>query len=271
MDGEFHLHDYLKRIGYSGTPAADLATLKTLQAAHLAAIPFEAIDPYLRRPVQLDPAAIQAKLVRGNRGGYCFEQNLLFKAALEALGFAITGLAGRVRWMAPPESPLGPKTHMLLKAELPEGSYIVDVGFGACLLDAPLQFATDIEQQTALGTYRLSRSGELFALSAKRQGAWRTMYVFDTQPQLQSDYELGNWFTSTNPSIPLTTRLIAERVVDGRRYRLIDRLVSTERRDGEVAAERTLQNANELDEVLRDTFGITPPVPADEIFRRTGG
>ncbi len=36
------------------------------------------------------------------RGGYCFEQNLLLKTTLETLGFAVTGLAARVRWMAPP-------------------------------------------------------------------------------------------------------------------------------------------------------------------------
>ena len=271
MDSEFRLQNYLKRIGFLGPIEANLETLKTLQTSHLAAIPFEALDPFLRRPVQLDPASVQAKLVDGNRGGYCFEQNLLFKAALEAIGFEVTGLAGRVRWMSPPDSPLGPKTHMLLKVELPEGAFLADAGFGACLLDAPLQFKTDIEQNSALGTYRLTQSGELFALAAKRQGGWRTMYVFDMQPQIQSDYELGNWFTSTNPNLPLTSRLIAERIAGGQRYRLVDRLFSTEARDGEVIAERRLQNAGELNEVLRTTFAITPPAPPEEIFERTGG
>src|SRR5579864_1891605 len=158
MDGEFRLQDYLGRIGYDGPLAADLATLKALQSAHLDAIPFEALDPYLRRPVKLDLASIQAKLVDGNRGGYCYEHNLLLRAALQAIGFQVTGLGGRVRWMSPPDSPLGPKTHMLLKVELADGAYLVDAGFGACLLDAPLQFKTDIEQTTVLGTYRLTET-----------------------------------------------------------------------------------------------------------------
>jgi N-hydroxyarylamine O-acetyltransferase len=271
MESDFRLDKYLARIGYTGTTAANLETLKALQTTHLAAIPFEAIDPYLGRPVNLDPAAVQAKLVDGNRGGYCFEQNLLFKAALEAIGFEVTGLAGRVRWMSPPDSPLGPKTHMLLKVDVADGVYLADVGFGACLLDAPLQFKTDIEQTTALGTYRLTQTGGLFSLSAKRGTGWRTMYVFDMQPQIHSDYELGNWFTSTNPNLPLTSRLIAERIAGGQRYRLVDRRFSTERRDGEVITERTLQSAGELAEVLRDTFKITPPVHPVEIFERTGG
>ncbi len=271
MDGEFRLQDYLARIGYDGPLAADLATLKALQLAHLDAIPFEALDPLLRRPVKLDLASVQAKLVDGGRGGYCYEHNLLLRAALEAIGFEVTGLGGRVRWMSPPDSPLGPRTHMMLRVDLSGETFLVDVGFGACLLDAPLQLKTDVEQTTAMGTYRLTQSDGLLWLNARRESGWRAMYVFDLHPQLQADYELGNWFTSTNPAIPLTTRLIMERLAGNRRYRLVDRALSTEARDGEVISERTLASAGDLREALRDIFRITPPVPAEEIFERTGG
>jgi N-hydroxyarylamine O-acetyltransferase len=271
MRDEFRLENYLARIGHSGTRAADLETLRSLQLSHLDAIPFEGIDPLLGRTVKLDLASVQAKLVDDRRGGYCYEHNLLFREALAAIGFAVTGLAGRPRWVSPPGSLLGPKTHMLLKADLAGGAYLVDVGFGACLLDAPLQLKTDIEQTTALGTYRLRQSDGLFSLSAKRQAEWREMYVFDLQPQIQADYEVGNWFTSTSPLVPFTGRLVVERLTGGRRYRLVNRRLSIELRDGEVASERTLGSAAELNEVLRDIFKITPPVPVEEIFERTGG
>ena len=96
------------------------------------------------------------------------------------------------------------------------------------------------------------------------------MYVFDLQPQIQADYEVGNWFTSTSPLVPFTTRLVMERIAGHRRFKLVNRLLSTEARDGEVIAERTLQNAGELGEVMRDTFKVTPPVRPEEIFERTG-
>src|SRR6516164_8723951 len=102
----------LKRVGHDGANEPDLRTLAALQAAHVAAIPFEGIDPLLRRPVKLDLGSVQAKLVDSRRGGYCFEQNALFKAALENIGFTVTGLCARVRWMAAGDSPLGPKVHM---------------------------------------------------------------------------------------------------------------------------------------------------------------
>jgi N-hydroxyarylamine O-acetyltransferase len=93
MSNDFRLNSYLARIGFGGTVGPDFATLAAIHAAHIHAIPFENFDPLLRRPVKLDLASVQAKLVDGRRGGYCFEQNVLLKAALEAIGFNVTGLA----------------------------------------------------------------------------------------------------------------------------------------------------------------------------------
>ena len=117
----------------TGRFTPDLKSLQRLQAAHVRAIPFEGIDPLVGTPVSLDAASVWRKLVESRRGGYCFEQNALFKTALEAIGFKTTGLGARVRWMSPPDSPLGPREHMLIKVDLPEGPFLADVGFGACL------------------------------------------------------------------------------------------------------------------------------------------
>ncbi|MBV8408801.1 MAG: arylamine N-acetyltransferase [Alphaproteobacteria bacterium] len=271
MSDTLRLDNYLARIGRSGEIAPDLATLARLHAAHVDAIPFESFDPLLRRPVPLDLASLQAKLVDSRRGGYCFEQNLLFKAVLDAIGFTVTGLTGRVRWMSRPDSPLGPREHMMLKVDLAQGAYLADVGFGACLLDAPLQFRTDLEQRTAMGTFRLSQSDGLLSLSARQPAGWRTMYVFDLQPQIQADYELGNWYTSTSPLVPFPSMLIMERLGRDKRYKLINRTFLVEARDGVFLGERPIASAEELRQIVAETFGVTLPAPADEIFRRIAG
>jgi N-hydroxyarylamine O-acetyltransferase len=268
LAGEFRLDRYLTRIGFRGTIAPDLATLADIHAAHVNAIPFEAFDPLLRRPVKLDLASVQQKLVDSRRGGYCFEQNVLLKAALETIGFKVTGLGGRVRWMSPPDSPLGPREHMLLSVDLRDGPYLADVGFGACLLDAPLRLETGVEQRTAMGTYRLSEADGLFSLSAKQPAGWRVKYVFNLEPQIAADHELGNWFTSTSPLAPFSRMLIMERVSSDRRYKLINRRFIIEARDGQVAVERPLGSADELGQVLDETFNVTPPEPVGEIFAR---
>jgi N-hydroxyarylamine O-acetyltransferase len=268
MSSEFRLDNYLARIGIDGTIGPDLATLAAIHAAHVNAIPFEGCDPLLRRPVKLDLASVQEKLVDSRRGGYCFEQNVLLKAALEVIGFKVTGLGARVRWMSPPDSPLGPREHMLLKVDLPEGPYLADVGFGACVLDAPLQLKTDVEQRTAMGTYRLNEADGLFTLSAKQPDGWRVKYLFNLEPQIQSDYELGNWYTSTSPLVPFISMLIIERVSSDKRYKLINRRFAIEARDGQVAVERSIGSADELRQILDETFNVTPPAPVEEIFTR---
>jgi N-hydroxyarylamine O-acetyltransferase len=270
MAGEFGLKDYLARIGFEGTPAPDHATLAALQAAHVSAIPFESLNPFLKLPVSLDVAKLQEKMIRGRRGGYCFEQNMLFRAALRAVGFRVTGFAGRVRWMSPPESPLGPRTHMLLKVDLADGPWLADVGFGGCLLDRPLRFEAGAEQKTPAGTYRLTEEGGLFALAALQPGGWRTLYAFDLTRQEQSDFEMANWFTSTNPQHVLVQNLIMERVADGRRYKLVNRRFVVEESNGWAVEGRNIESAKELEAVLIESFHIEPPVPVERIFDRLG-
>jgi N-hydroxyarylamine O-acetyltransferase len=267
----FRLSEYLERIGVRDAVRPDLPTLAALHAAHVDAIPFEDLDPFLGRPVKLDLDSLQQKLVRNHRGGYCFEQNSLLKAALEVIGFEVMALAARVRWRAPPQSALGPRSHMLLKVGLPEGSYLADVGFGSCLLDCPLVFKTDIEQRTPLGSFLLTEAEGRYSLHAKQPDGWRTAFVFDLEPQLPSDYQLSNWYASTCPELPFVSTLILERVAGDRRYKLVNQRLTIEARDGELAEERAIGSADDLDRVLEQTFRITPPAPVEEIFARLPG
>src|SRR4051812_36794244 len=99
-----NLDAYLARIGYTGAREATAETLAAIHARHAASIPFENLDVILGRGIQIDPAAIERKLVTDQRGGYCFEQNALLASALQELGFSVTPLLGRVRWQIPTET-----------------------------------------------------------------------------------------------------------------------------------------------------------------------
>src|SRR5579883_2947947 len=150
----FDLPAYLRRVGLTGAPPASSAGLGALHQAHVTHIPFENADVVLGRPVRLDPDSLQRKLVRECRGGYCFEQNLLFAAALEAIGLRVTKLAARVRYRA---TRLLPRTHMLLKVEADGGPWLADVGFGGGGLILPLPLAAGAESRQHSWTYRLTR------------------------------------------------------------------------------------------------------------------
>ena len=151
---EIDLKAYFKRVGFAGPAPATLSTLKTLQALHATAIPFENLDPLMGRPVSLNLSVLSEKFLDQGRGGYCFEQNIFFQGVLQTLGFSVSGLAAVVQWNRP-AGEYGPRIHMVLRVNLPEGQFIVDVGYGRVTLTSPLELVPAIEQQTTLEVFRL--------------------------------------------------------------------------------------------------------------------
>jgi N-hydroxyarylamine O-acetyltransferase len=263
----FNLDAYFARVGYGGPATPTFETLTALQTAQVAAIPFENLTPLLGMPVKLDLDSLQAKLVGSRRGGYCFELNALFKAALEAIGFSVTGLAARVRWMSPPEAPLSGRSHMLLKVDLADGPWLADAGFGAHLLDAPLRLQAGLEQLTPWAGYRLVENDGRLTLEVNLAGEWRSTYLFDFEPALPADYEAYSWFTSTHPQSLFVNLLIAERLTEAARYNLVNTKLTERRRDGSVS-ERVLASADELGEVLDQVFDIETPGPVEMVFAK---
>ena len=112
------LDAYRRRIGYAGPLTPTLETLRALQELHPAAIPFEALDVLTGRGVDISAQAVDAKLIAAGRGGYCYEQNGLFKRVLQAIGFEVEGLIARVNWNSPADAPLRPERS--LPERLPE-------------------------------------------------------------------------------------------------------------------------------------------------------
>jgi N-hydroxyarylamine O-acetyltransferase len=251
------LEAYFRRIGYTGERAPDLATLKAIHARHAEAIAFENLDPLAGWPVRLDLDSLQRKLVLGGRGGYCYEQNLLFGGALAALGFEVTGLAARVLWRAP-EGAINPRTHMLLRVDLARGPHIADVGFGGLTLTGPLRLEPDVEQATPHEPFRLLEADGGFVMQAKVRDAWISLYRFDLQEQLLPDYELANWYLSHHPQSRFVTGLLAARPAADRRYALLDNELAVHHLNGPTE-KRILASAAELRETLERDFLLTLP------------
>jgi N-hydroxyarylamine O-acetyltransferase len=91
--------------------------LQAIHYQHARTIAFENLDSFLKQPVCLDIASLQQKLIHEGRGGYCFEQNLLLRSVLVALGFQVTSLAVRVLWNLPAGT-ITPRSHMLLRVDI---------------------------------------------------------------------------------------------------------------------------------------------------------
>lgn len=250
------LDAYFERVRYAGSTNPTLSTLAALAVAQPAAIPFENLDPYLRRPVSLAIADVQRKLVSGGRGGWCFEQNLLFGSMLSALGFSPIGLAARVLWNAP-EGTLGARSHMVLVVELEGRPYLVDAGFGGLTLTAPLRLEVDLEQPTPHERFRLRRPDEDYVLEAEVAGVWKALYRFDLQPQRLPDYEVSNWYLCTHPGSHFLSTIIAARSVPDRRHTLRGGELHTYRAGRATA--RVMTTVAELRHALQEIFGIGVP------------
>jgi N-hydroxyarylamine O-acetyltransferase len=251
------LDAYFARIAYSGSRAPTLATLTAIHEHHARAIPFENLDVLLGRPIQIESAAIEQKLVHARRGGYCFEQNSLLRDVLTALGFRVTPLIGRVRWQVPADTATG-LTHVFLRIDLDGRSYLADVGFGSRSLLVPLVLEFDHEQSGSIEPRRLIQRGHLVVHQTLHDGAWADVYQFTLDPAPFVDFEIGNWFTSTHPQSRFKQNLVAARAGPGCRYALLNRELIIRHTDGRTE-KRTLTTPDELLAVLVEYFGLHFP------------
>jgi N-hydroxyarylamine O-acetyltransferase len=248
------LDAYFARIGYGGPRDPTLETLRALHNLHPQAIPFENLDPLLGRPVKLDPASLQAKLVEAGRGGYCFEHNTLFANVLRQLGFTVQEATARVRWSVPP-GVKSPRTHCLLFVEAEGDDYLVDVGFGGNVLTAPLLLNSRDEQTTPHETFRLVEEGDRVVEEAKINGSWTPLYAFDFADTHPIDYEMGNWFTSAHPNSIFVNGLLGARAEPDRRYALFNNQLAIHSLNGGTK-KQTLATGAEIRDALTDLFKL---------------
>jgi N-hydroxyarylamine O-acetyltransferase len=201
----FDLDAYLERIGLHGRPG-----IAAMHRAHVSSIPFENLDPYRGRPVSLELGDLQRKLVADRRGGYCFEQNLLFKAALEELGAEVEPILARVGDRGTERS----RTHLLLRVHIDGEIWHADVGFGRGTLLEPIPFGPGEEHVQEGWRFRVIADGPELVLRTVHKGEWVDGYSFVPEPVPLIDIETSNWYTATHPRSPFVSAGISAAMYD---------------------------------------------------------
>lgn len=257
----FQLDEYFARIGYDGDRTPSLETLQQIVVKHTQTIPFENLDPVLDRPVRLDVASLQQKLIHEGRGGYCYEQNLLLQHALNAMGFRAAGLAARVVFRKPPNAPL-PRTHMLLSIEYDNTTYLADVGFGGLTMTGLLRLETDIVQDTPHERRRILTDGDELLMQVNIRDEWETLYRFDLQEQLLQDFIVYNWYISTYPDSHFRHQLYVARPAPEGRYALRNNEFAFHDLEGNTDR-RIVSSVDDLLTLLQDKFLIRVPENID--------
>ncbi|WDD91980.1 arylamine N-acetyltransferase [Burkholderia sp. FERM BP-3421] len=269
MRDAFDLPAYFDRIGYDGPAEPTLAVLRRLHLLHPQAIPFENLSPYTGARVELGLDAVARKLVAARRGGYCFEHNKLFHAALVALGFHVTPLIARVMWQQASDAPAA-QSHMLLRVDLDGEVWFADVGFGSVTQTQPLRHRPDEAQDTLHGAFRLTESGAPGEWRSEflTASGWSPIYRFVLRPVEWIDYEVGNWYTSTHPESFFLRELIVCRVLPEGSANLFNDLLTVRGPDGVARAAR-LPDAQAWAACVRERFGLTlDGFDVDALFAR---
>ena len=254
---KFDIDGYFSRIGYKGSHDPTFETLKDIHRQHAQSIPFENLNPFLRIPVELNIHSLYQKLVLNNRGGYCFEHNLLLMEVLRTIGFTVRGLAARVLWNTP-DGVVTPRGHMLLLVSLDEKHFVADVGFGGLTLTSPLLLTFDVTQQTPHEQFKITQSGDEYLMYARVQGIWKKVYSFTLQENFLQDYEVASFYLSNNPKSHFITGLIAALPFEQGRHALRNADFATHYLNG-GHERRTIDSVSELKNTLQNVFKIVLP------------
>jgi N-hydroxyarylamine O-acetyltransferase len=241
---------YLQRLDAKVYDAPSLHALRDLMTRHLQTVPFENLDIVNGRRQPLSTGGVLEKIVIRRRGGFCYELNEAFGALLTHLGFTVRRVDARV-WSEARRAFGAPFDHLALIVSLPEGEFLVDVGFGdnnRTPMRLPEDTLTDIS-----GTYSLAQAaGENWLLS--RSGI--PLYQLELKEQPLSAYEPMYRHHQSSPESVFSKGLICTKATPFGRITLSrDRLIIV---DG---GKRTETEISDRDAALAQYFGILGEAP----------
>ncbi len=247
------IKDYLNRIGFRGpTQQPNVSVLRRLHRRHLLSIPFENLDIHVHRPIILSEAALYDKIVKHNRGGFCYELNGSFASLLKKLGFKVSMLSARVARKGGDFSP--DFDHMTLLVQL-KNPWLADVGFGDSFTE-PKRLDMSGPQADRRKDYRFTRKDGWTMLSrrTKGNGVWEPQYKFSLAHRNLEDFVPRCRWQQTSPRSHFRKGRLCTRLTPNGRLTLTDTKFIVTR--GSKKIERPLKNPEEFAKLLHRHFGI---------------
>ncbi|MEW9307627.1 arylamine N-acetyltransferase family protein [Labrys neptuniae] len=246
------LDAYLIRIGVARPVSLDANGLTRLHRAHLTAFTWEALDAFMGWPSSIAPAAAFAKMVEGRRGGWCYEMNGLFGAALAALGFRVTRLCGGVNRAILGDVAIG--NHLTLRVDL-DRPYLAEVGLADGIIE-PVPLAAGPIRQRGFDFSIVSTDDGWLRFSNHANGL---AHSFDFRPDHSDEAAIAatlGWLTQ-DPGSPFTNALaILRHTEDGYVALKNDCLSSV---TAASVSEQRITSADHLAEMFHTIFDLDIP------------
>ncbi|MFB6220342.1 MAG: arylamine N-acetyltransferase [Halolamina sp.] len=252
---------YLDRLGIDGSVAPTYEGARRLQQAHVTAVPFENLaivgDPFdsawEATGIDLQLSALFEKVVRRERGGFCFELNGLFTWLLRELGFDAERLAARM--VGDDGTGRPPANHHTVAVDF-DRRYLLDVGMGTPPMRRPLPIDGEVLTDRTGVSWRVvesERPDEQYLTQYRLPGDdWQDRYLFSDVPRELSYFQATCDYLASAPESPFTGGpVVSIGTADGYRKLRRDSLVTWEGEERERAVEPA-----EWHDLLVEKFGL---------------
>lgn len=254
---------YLERIGMERPRSLDLESLTALHRAHLMTFTWEALDAFMGWPSSMAPAAAFARMVEGRRGGWCYEMNGLFGAALAALGFPVTRLCGAVDRERLGDRAIG--NHLTLRVDL-DRPYLAEVGVADAIVE-PVPLAVGPIRQRGFDFSITPVEDGWLRLNNHARGIARGVDFHPVHSDEAAMAAAHGWLMR-DPGSPFTGALaVLRHVADGYLVLQNDCL---RRVTAEGLSERRIAGADHFAETLESVFDLAVPRP-DRVWDKVRG
>lgn len=205
------LDAYLARMGVERPASVDIHSLSKLHRAHLMTFTWEALDAFMGWPSSITTASAFSKMVEGKRGGWCYEMNGLFGAALAALGFRVMRLCGGVNRETLGDIAIG--NHLTLRVDL-DRPYLAEVGVADAIFE-PVPLAVGPISQRGFDFSIMPADGGWLRFNNHARGIAKS---FDFRPDHSDEAAMAathGWLMQ-DPGSPFTNALaVLRHTADG--------------------------------------------------------
>ncbi|KAH1181367.1 hypothetical protein KIL84_005093 [Mauremys mutica] len=221
-----YIEEYLARIGYKGSHEKhDLETLTAIFQHHIRAVPFENLSIHCGEIITLDLDQVYNKIVRKKCGGWCMEHNQLLCWVLKTLGYDTT-LLGAYIYNLHQNTYASHMTHLLLKVDIDDRTYILDGGFGVSYqIWQPMELISGKDQPQTPGIFRFTENNGTWYFEKIRRKQYvpnqsfsnsdllersecRKIYLFSLEPRTIRDFQFQCTYLQTSPDSLFTKKSI---------------------------------------------------------------
>ncbi|KAJ3014543.1 UNVERIFIED_CONTAM: hypothetical protein HDU68_000234 [Siphonaria sp. JEL0065] len=273
---DFQLRQYLQRINLFPamcTSPATIEALDTIIQHHSKTIPFENTELLLlNKPGSIQLDSIFEQLVLNQRGGYCFQNNILIASALSAMGYTVVpGIANLAYWDTATElfKFKSQALHMVLWVVIRDIKFLVDLG--GFRFSCALEMRDRSRVKSAAGEeYELRRMDEERWGLYHRRAEWvaprlsscdgfSPVFCFAEKRVTYKEYEDLNLRVATDPTHKLKNQLIVSKVTETFGNAVMTDSIYRRREIPECVGldvKIQLGGVVGMGQVLRDEFGI---------------